>query len=372
MSSLHNNLGQVTKIDIAIIGGGSAGITLAAKLTKLSAVVVEPRTPTERDCSWALWASNAQKAQFKAAIKGSWQQWRVVDHSTEVLHRSEKFHYISLSSAKYMAQCESELVEGVDLVRAAAENICTEGIGGSFNAAGQQYKAERIYDSRPPKMAKDSLKQHFLGWDIRTKTPITNPQIATLMDFRVDQSRGLHFIYALPFSNRRLLIESTMISKSLQDKAWYRQAIQQWLKDQKIEIEEILREETGVIPMQSLNPLEIKSGAIGAASGAVRLSSGYAFANIQAQINTLAKGISRGNFSVPKPISPFLNKMDKIFNAVLMAQPELGVTIMVRTAKALEADGFARFMLGNATFIDWTKVILAMPKIAFIKQLLSK
>jgi lycopene beta-cyclase len=369
VSFLHNTSSKSTNIDIAIIGGGSAGITLAAKLSKLSAVVVEPKTPTERDCSWALWASGAQKTQFKAAIKGSWQQWRVVDHHTEVLHSSEKFHYISLSAAKYMAQCESELVKGVDLIRAVAENIRPQGTGAAFSAAGQQYNTKRIYDSRPPKVSTDSLKQHFLGWDIRTKNPITNPKIATLMDFRVDQSRGLHFIYVLPFSDRRLLIESTMISKNLEDKEWYRQAIQQWLEEQEIEVEEKLSEEIGVIPMQSLNPLTVKPGAIGAASGAVRLSSGYAFASIQAQISKLAEGISRGDFSVPVPISPFLNYMDKIFNGVLMAQPELGVTIMVRTAKSLDADGFARFMLGSATFIDWAKVILAMPKIPFIKQL---
>ena len=372
MSSPHNHLSKTNKLDIAIIGGGSAGITLAAKLTNFSGVVVEPKTPLQRDCSWALWANGAQKKQFQAAVKGSWQQWRVRDHSTEVLHQSDQFHYISLSSAKYMTQCESDLVEGVDLIRATAEDIQIEGEGGSFNAAGQRYRADKIYDSRPPKMPPNSLKQHFLGWEIRTRNPISDPQIATLMDFRVDQSRGLHFIYVLPFSDRHLLIESTMISKDLQEKVWYQQAIQQWLKDQNIEIEEILGEETGIIPMNSLDPLEIKPRAIGAASGAVRLSSGYAFANIQVQINTLAEGINNGDFSVPKPISSFLNKMDKIFNAVLMAQPELGVTIMVRTAKALDADGFARFMLGTATLIDWAKVILAMPKIAFIKQLLPR
>ncbi|TWX73576.1 lycopene cyclase family protein [Colwellia sp. C1TZA3] len=369
MSRLHNNLNKITKLDIAIIGGGSAGITLAAKLNNVSAVVVEPKTPIERDCNWALWASCAQKTQFKAAIKGSWQQWRVVDHHTEVLHSSDQFHYISLSSAKYIKQCESDLAEGVNLIRAAAEDICAEGIGGSFSARGQQYKADKVYDSRPPKVSKDSLKQHFLGCEIRTKTPISDPHIATLMDFRVDQSRGLHFIYVLPFSDRRLLVESTMISSKLEEKEWYRQAIYQWLKDQKIEIEETLGEEIGVIPMQSLNPLTINSGAIGAASGAVRLSSGYAFANIQAQITKLAEGINSGDFSVPMPISPFLNHMDKIFNGVLMAQPELGVTIMMRTAEALDADGFARFMLGSATLIDWAKVILAMPKVPFVQQM---
>ena len=53
-----------TELDIAIIGGGSAGISLAAQLKNRSAVVIEPRTPAERDCSWALWANPAQQQQF--------------------------------------------------------------------------------------------------------------------------------------------------------------------------------------------------------------------------------------------------------------------------------------------------------------------
>jgi lycopene beta-cyclase len=369
VSSLHNNATKIIELDIAIIGGGSAGITLAAKLNNVSALVVEPRTPSERDCSWALWANKAQQKQFKTATKGSWQQWRFIDHHSEVVHYSEQFHYLSLSSADYMTECENSLSKGVNLVRAVAENLHADGTGGSFTAAGKYYNAKKIYDSRPPKISEGSLKQHFLGWEIRTKEPITDPQIATLMDFRVDQSRGLHFIYALPFSDRRLLIESTMISVKLEEKNWYRQAIKQWLHDQNIEIEQNLGEETGVIPMQSVDSSDRNTLIIGAASGAVRSSSGYAFAGIQAQITKLAKGISRGQFSVPAPIPPILKRMDKIFNGVLLSHPELGVSIMMRTAKALDAEGFARFMLGSATLIDWVRVILAMPKIPFIKQI---
>jgi lycopene beta-cyclase len=369
---LNDKANKTIDLDIAIIGGGSAGITLAAKLRNCFAAVVEPRTPAERDCSWALWADRHQQKQFATATKGSWRQWRLIDHHTEVLHSSDHYRYTSLSSAQYMTQCESNLTADVALVRAAAEDIVATGKGGSFTAAGQHYKAAQLYDSRPPKMAEPSLKQHFLGWEIRTKSAIDEPEIATLMDFRVDQSRGLHFIYVLPFSDRRLLIESTMISKHLEDKDWYRQAIKQWLQDQNIEIEEKLREEIGIIPMQTVIPVDTDIASIGAASGAIRLSSGYAFTGIQAQIGQLAQNISVGNYSVPAPISPTLIRMDKIYNRVLMAQPELGVTMMMKTARALDADGFARFMLGCATIVDWSRVILAMPKIAFIKQVLRR
>lgn len=370
--TLNKQKAETIEVDIAIIGGGSAGITLASKLSDLSALVIEPRTPVERDCSWALWANEIEQKKFATSIKGSWKQWRLIDHDGEILHSSEHYHYTSLSSALYMTECEKILGNQTTLVRAAAENIVANGNGGSFKAAGQNYNATYLYDSRPPKMAANSLKQHFLGWEIRTKSPISQPEIATLMDFRVDQSRGLHFIYVLPYSDCRLLIESTMISANLEEKSWYRQAIEQWLKKQNIDIAEIITEEVGVIPMETVNPVNKKIACIGAASGAVRLSSGYAFTGIQKQMASLAQGIRRGNYLVPAPIAPRLIRMDKIFNRVLIAQPELGVTIMMTTAKALTADGFARFMLGSATGSDWLKVILAMPKIPFLKQVFFK
>ena len=74
------------------------------------------------------------------------------------------------------------------------------------------------------------------------------------MDFRVDQSRGLHFIYALPFSDHHLLIESTLISVAVQPQSWYRNAIECWLRENNIEVAEIISEEMGVIPMDILIP----------------------------------------------------------------------------------------------------------------------
>ena len=117
MSSLNKPAAASIDLDIAIIGGGSAGITLASKLNNLSAVVIEPRTPTERDCSWALWADSSQTTQFSSVTKGSWQQWKLVDQDGEVVHNSNQYRYTSLSSAKYLTACENNLANGVELIR---------------------------------------------------------------------------------------------------------------------------------------------------------------------------------------------------------------------------------------------------------------
>ena len=364
-----------TEVDIAIIGGGNAGLTLAAQLASQakppSTVVIEPQTPAQRDCSWGLWALDEQANQLNQATKGRWRQWQLIDNHSRIVHSSDQYSYLSLSSADYLRDLAAQLHEPISLVQEAVTGLQAGQERTTVKTDQNRYSAKTVYDSRPPKIAENGLRQHFFGWHIHSKQPIKNPHIATLMDFRVDQSRGLHFIYALPYSDHQMLIESTLISATVEPQDWYRNAIEQWLQEHSIEVAEIISEEMGVIPMDSLitDPTaEPLAAPIGAASGAVRRSSGYAFQHIQQQTRQLAAGIAQGNMAVPTPISSRLTVMDKIFNGVLLSRPELGVSLYMRMAKALNGDQFARFMLGQATIRDWLHVIAAMPKGPFIKQ----
>ena len=88
-----------------------------------------------------------------------------------------------------------------------------------------------------------------------------------------------------------------MISTSLEPIDWYKTAIDQWLKDQSIEIASITREEHGIIPMHETIAEDNALTRIGAASGAVRLSSGYAFTHIQRQTTLLQRGLKKVNFA---------------------------------------------------------------------------
>ena len=373
-----------TEFDIAIIGGGNAGLTLAAQLAAQdnppSTVVIEPQTEQQRDCSWGLWALDQQAEQLSHSTKGRWRRWQLIDNTSRVVHSSNQYSYLSLSSADYLIDRAAQLREPVSLIEDSVKALHSQQHKTIIETEKGRYSAKTVYDSRPPKIAEDGLRQHFLGWHIHTKEPIDDPDMATLMDFRVDQSRGLHFIYALPFSDHHMLIESTLISAELEPQTWYRDAIERWLRDNNIEVAEVICEETGVIPMDTLiadSASPVSDGmasiaSIGAASGAVRRSSGYAFQHIQQQISQLAAGIAQGNMAVPTPISSRLTVMDKIFNGVLLSRPELAVSLYMRMAQALNGDQFARFMLGQATANDWLRVIAAMPKIPFLLETLKQ
>ncbi len=358
----------VIRLDIAIIGGGSAGMALATKLNRHAVAVFEPKTADERECSWALWQKQRALAPLKHAIKGQWAKWALVDDQGEVVHQGGSYRYVGLSSAAHLKYCEEQLLKNTVLVRAPVKELTRIGMGGNFIADGKRYSANYIYDSRPPVLADGGLCQHFVGWEITTEQPIMQSDTAILMDFRVDQSRGLHFIYALPYSNHHMLVESTMISLRQEEKDWYRSAIQQWLEQRNIKISSVLREECGVIPMTPVGERGADRSAIGAASGAVRLSSGYGFSSIQSQMTELARSISADEYIVPEPFSKRITFMDKVFNRALMAEPTLRVRLFMATAKALNGEQFARFMLGSASVKEWLKVIWAMPKWLFVSS----
>ena len=76
---------------------------------------------------------------------------------------------------------------------------------------------------------RDGLKQHFIGWEIETEQDLEDIDTVTLMDFTVDQSKGIHFIYALPLSKNTILVESTMLSNHVEKDVWYESEIKKWL-----------------------------------------------------------------------------------------------------------------------------------------------
>ena len=144
----------------------------------------------------------------------------------------------------------------------------------------------QIFDTRPPICPEGNVLQHFLGLEIKTKQPVFDPEIAILMDFRVDQSKGMHFVYLLPYSETEALVESTIFSTKIANEEFYKNSITDYLKACfKVSSYEITHQEKGVIPLGKLAPHDPNIPGLGANGGATRPASGYAFVFIQQQIN---------------------------------------------------------------------------------------
>ena len=140
------------------------------------------------------------------------------------------------------------------------------------------------------------MLQHFSGYEITAGRDVFDSTTAILMDFRCDQSQGMHFIYCLPFSARNALVESTLFSPELAPKPFYDSAIRRYLKEIiGIDDYRITRHEKDVIPMATLPQRDPHLTGIGANGGAIRPSRGYAFSFIQKHIEQLIASAKPGH-----------------------------------------------------------------------------
>lgn len=343
--------------EITCIGAGCASLSLAKELAKqnIKSKILTDKLSTDRpDHMWGFW----QMPWLDDAASQShhhWKKWQIVTSDLTILHESHDHPYHALSSKKWLGYCTSfsQLEETLAPCTSPPE--------------------PPYFDSRPLAPPKGAFYQHFLGQYIKTNEPVFDPAIATLMDFRCDQSFGLHFIYLLPTSPTEALVESTYFSAHLLEDDDYIHNITLYLNEVlHITDFQVTDTEKGVIPLADCRDRTTPQFAIGARGGALRPSSGYAFSFIQKQILAIATRVQNtGHWHSQSPLSFFDLWMDKVFLSVLKQRPDLSVSLFESIAKALNGSEFAQFMSGTASYATIFKMMLSMPKWPFIIAALS-
>ena len=359
--------------DIAIIGGGNAGLSLAKSLAQSNIarkiILIEPIPAIAKQANWCSWHDDESLKKNSNSIKGVWDTWNIIDQDNVIEHRSHNYKYACIDAAKYLGELENCIIDqNVEVLRENTQSISIKNNKKVIICESRTIIATHVYDSRPPEIKENSLKQHFYGIEIKLEPGVKNHETVTLMDFRVNQKSGLHFIYALPFDESRIFVESTVISENLNQKSWYKGMILKWLENQNLTYKTIISEESGVISQALQDNRHIGIHQIGSNGGATRLSSGYAFHNISKQIKLLSENIKANNYNVPDVMSNYLINMDLIFNRVLINNPSLSVDLFIKMAKSLSGEQFSEFMLNKANFNIWCKVIMRMPKTPFLKE----
>jgi lycopene beta-cyclase len=124
-------------------------------------------------------------------------------------------------------------------------------------ADGRQLRAHTVIESRGPDALDAGARagyQKFLGLELKLRRPcpIQHP---VLMDALVPQEDGFRFMYALPFARDRVLLEDTYFSASnLLDRERIRAEILQYAGKNGFDVDCVLREEVGVLPLPTRLP----------------------------------------------------------------------------------------------------------------------
>ncbi|MEU2235089.1 lycopene cyclase family protein [Streptomyces vietnamensis] len=370
------------RCDVAIIGAGAAGVSLAWRLlcpprgsAVPSVVLVDappgPLRPLPR--TWCYWERGA--GEYDAWLTSSWSRVR--------LHGSDghpvpcdlgALRYKMLTSESFTRGVRPRLA-GLVRVEAVAEGV-TDGPDGatvSCRAADgreRRVHARWLFDTRPPTSLPPSrvrLLQHFKGWFLRSERPAFTPDTVDLMDFRTPQPpQGLSFGYVLPLSRHEALVEYTEFSREpLPDEA-YDQALRHYTGSLLgIDAFDVRGVEQGRIPMTDAL-YDCRTGRstfrIGAAGGAVRPSTGYAFAAIQRQTRAVAALLHAGREPLPPPAYPGRSLlMDAILLRGIDTGRIAGPDFFTRLFEKVPPERLLRFLDGETRPSEELRIGLRTP-----------
>lgn len=368
-----------TAIGTAVIGAGCAGLSLCHHLASAglpAAALIDPGKPRP-DHIWGFWDDGGNDLALARPLShAAWQQWAFIDDERRIVHHAKDHAYRALSSEKFEGALQAALPKaGTRSINAA---VCTARPQPSGRSRltlddGQQLSAEMVIDSRAPTPPDGCLLQHFGGWYVHMDQPVFDAGTAILMDFRVSQENGIHFIYLLPFSATTALVESTVFSSAVLPPSWYDAQVAAYLTAQYPQATACFdRRESGVIPLAVLHQDQPFGTLLGLGAGALRASSGYAFSQIQRQASSLSGALTTGSNSPVKPgCSALETWMDQVFLAVLKNAPERAAEIFLRAAAALDGDQFAAFMRGHANWAVLLRLMRGLPIGLFLRAALS-
>ncbi|MDQ6815363.1 MAG: lycopene cyclase family protein [Bacteroidota bacterium] len=280
--------------DYIIAGAGAAGLSLLVRFMEGAAfdnkriLVVDKAPKKENDHTWCFWEK--QPGIFEPVVHHSWPCVHFFSNYFSSLLNLAPYKYKMIRSIDLYNYVHRIALNhpNVEFIYGNIEAARNEGNTGSIVVNRKQFTANYVFNSVYAKpivpAGKYYLLQHFKGFVIETNKPVFNPSQATLMDFRVSQNSGTAFVYTLPLSQHRALVEYTLFSKQLLAPEEYVAVLKNYISEfLGVEAFLIAEEEFGVIPMTNLK-FEKRVGRvinIGTAGGQTKGSSGYTFQFIQ-------------------------------------------------------------------------------------------
>lgn len=375
-------------VDLLVIGGGCAGLSLAMHLAQHQhraprTLILEQRSHYENDRTWCFWGDG--KTPF-AELAG--HQWSAVSVRNKAhvarLDCSAAPYRMLASEAFYSAAC-AVISEAPQLLLKMNSPLLSEAVfKGDFwhvETPSGSVSAAMVVDTRPltPTAAGAVLWQSFHGHEIECEQAVFEPDCVELMHFSNADPELVAFTYVLPLSRTRALVEFTafavqpLSATALEDALT--DAIAQRVKGAAFTL---LRSEHGILPMGlaatpaaavSLNNASSYCRA-GLFAGAARPATGYAFQRIQHWAVDCAAVLVGGGAPIGHRHDPyFVAWMDHLFLHVIQRQPLLAPQLFVDMFARVEPQRLIRFLSDRGRFIDYLSIALALPFQPFVQQL---
>lgn len=365
--------------DYIFTGAGAAALSLLTRMVesgKFSSkrILLIDRAPKQQnDRTWCFWEQGS--GYFDEIVYRKWD--RLSFHCKEYSKQLDNHPY------------SYKMIRGIDFYNYCFERIHSQTtidqlygeiewkpdnslwVDGKQIETGGAIVFNSIYTGSNIREKDIHYLQHFKGWIIDTGTKTFDSGLATLMDFRIPQDHGVSFVYVMPLTETKLLVEYTLFSPQLLTEQQYQLGLESYITQfLKVDEYKIIEEEFGVIPMTSARFNAVEQGRynIGTAGGQTKASSGYTFQFIQKQSTKLFHQLTTGGllsavFHQPKRFPYY----DKVLLNVLADGRLPGEQVFGRLFEKNKASSVFRFLDNETTLNEEIKIMSTLPFFPFLK-----
>ena len=346
-----------------------------------STLVIEARTEYTHDRTWCYWADASEPAPYP--VQHHWHTMRVAHAGQTVSLDCGSTPYQMVASGDFYAAAQAMIDQQPNVALRLGTSVVSEptrsdGLWHVSTSSGT-VMARSIVDTRPPALPRldgATLWQSFYGHEIECSAAVFDPLALDLMNFLAPDPRYVPFVYVLPVTTTRALVEVTLFAATpfaARDLSTQLDAaIAQRVGGAPFTT---VRREHGILPMgltetpRSAHESLVKVGVM---AGGARPSTGYAFQRIQRWAEQCAQALVRSGCPVGHQRDPLpLRLMDQIFLDVLRADPIRGGDIFFSLFSRADPARVIRFLSGTASVADSLAVVAAMPVLPFVRAALA-
>ena len=331
--------------------------------------MIEPRSTYENDRTWSFWRTRADP--FQDCVRKEWASWTIAGAQGQTTRTSPQLRYQTIESGAFYTHARNRIAVSSKTslsLGVSAKDIVKMNNGWQVNTTLGAFTAATVVDTRPPQRI-PTYGQFFLGHEIKTERPIFDSNVVQLMRFRKARSTGVDFVYILPFAADQALIEVTSFAP---ENPGY-QIFSEWLNAEILGLDagqtEIVRTETGALPMEAGFADPVPDGIIrmGLGGGSARPSTGYAFSRIQEQADHIVDALVHGSDPDIVLDGKVTHFMDRVFLQVLTSNPAQGPALFEKLFRNAPRDRLERFLSGSTRAADRLSVMASLPPRPFLQ-----
>lgn len=316
--------------------------------------------PDRTLCVWSTGRSG-----IALAAVAEWNVIRIGYDKGHTDHQLGSMHYCQYTAASIRALADTT----VDITREIRNAS-----GPSPDADVSLDSCDRGHDNVP---ATVSLLQHFRGWRIRTASAMFDADVATMMDFRVDQANGVCFVYVLPYSDNEALVECTVFSSAVWNAELYERRLRAYIADILGASDyEIIATEVGVIPMTDRVPQRLHGPswiAIGTAGGLTKPTTGYTVARCVRDAEHMMREYQRtGMFTVPASPPGRFRWYDQLLLRIIRDEPHEVPRILWTLFSRNPIEQILRFLDEGTSLADEVKIFWSLPWRPFLRAIIRR